>query len=134
MILTILMLSIGGALGAVARYHATQYIARRHATTHFPLPTFIVNLTGSAFLGALFGILHNAPTDPTQSPLYLLLGTGFCAAFTTFSTFALETHTLLHNSTPKEKSAAAAYVICTITGCLALFVLCYSLASLTAIT
>ncbi len=127
MITSALILMLGGALGAVARYQTTRIIARIHPSARFPLATLLINLTGSALLGALLGLLSSSPAELTQTPLYLLFGAGFCGAFTTFSTFAVETRALLHH-TNSQKSAAAAYLILTITGCLALFILCFTVA------
>ena len=54
----------------------------------FPRGTFVINVTGSFILGLLTGLFlyHAFPSDPK-----IVLGTGFCGAYTTFSTFTYET-------------------------------------------
>ena len=74
MITSALILMLGGALGAVARYQTTRIIARIHPSARFPLATLLINLTGSALLGALLGLLSSSPAELTQTPLYLLYG------------------------------------------------------------
>ncbi|HEY0607160.1 MAG TPA: fluoride efflux transporter CrcB [Herpetosiphonaceae bacterium] len=84
-----LLLALGGALGALCRYHGGRIIHRRIATT-FPLGTFAINLSGSFLLGLLAGLLALHPDWPGGS-LNLVFGIGFCGAYTTFSSFAFET-------------------------------------------
>ncbi len=86
---------IGGALGALTRYGASLGIQRLLAPTAYagwPLATLLVNVVGSFLLGALSTIGIRGPAAPA---IRLALGTGFLGALTTFSTFELETHTLL---------------------------------------
>ena len=73
-----LAVGLGGVLGAVARYLVSERIERGL------LDTFAVNLLGSFLLGVLVA----TPVDGTAA---LVAGTGFCGAFTTFSTTAVET-------------------------------------------
>jgi CrcB protein len=85
--LTWLAFLVAAAIGAPARYvidGAVQRATRRS----FPWGTGVVNISGSFLLGLLTGLaLHHAfPAD-----LRFVLGSGFCGAFTTFSTFAFET-------------------------------------------
>ncbi len=62
----------------------------------FPLGTFVINVTGSFVLGVLTGLVlyHTFPSDSR-----VVLGTGFCGAYTTFSTFAYETVRLAEERT-----------------------------------
>jgi CrcB protein len=80
-------IAVAGALGAPARYLLDGIVSDR---THgvFPRGTLVVNVTGSFVLGLLTGLLlyHAFPTEPK-----IVLGTGFCGAYTTFSTFTYET-------------------------------------------
>lgn len=80
-----------GAAGAVARYLTELAVAGR-ATGAFPWGTLVVNVSGSFLLGFLtgLGIHHGLPRTPR-----VILGVGFCGAFTTFSTFTFETVRLL---------------------------------------
>ena len=87
---TIILLTIGGALGTNARYWFGRWIAMQHWTEHFPLATFAINITGSLLLG-----LFVVPFRDRLPGWYILLGVGFCGGYTTFSTFALETVELM---------------------------------------
>ncbi|MEO5610002.1 MAG: CrcB family protein [Ornithinibacter sp.] len=77
-----LLVALGGSLGAPLRYAVNHVLRQRLATTP-PFGTLAVNVSGSLVLGLLVGV------GVTGSPL-LLVGVGFCGAFTTFSTLALE--------------------------------------------
>ena len=89
-----LILLIGGAgfVGAVARYLIGGWV-HRVLPPGFPYGTLCVNVIGSFLLGAVFALsTERAALDPE---LRLVLGVGFLGAFTTFSTFSLETVNLL---------------------------------------
>jgi len=88
-------LAAGGFAGAVARYAVQTAVSRRWPTA-LPIGTFLVNVLGSFLLGLLAG----AAVDQR---LALLLGTGFMGAFTTFSTFKMESLSLFR----RGKGAAA---------------------------
>jgi fluoride exporter len=81
-----LLVALGGALGAVARYLVDFWVESR-GISRIPLGTVIVNVTGSFGLGMLVGVL-----DLTTAPGWLgtFLGAGFLAAYTTFSTWMFE--------------------------------------------
>jgi fluoride exporter len=87
-----LLVSTGGILGSLLRFHLGRMVLKRWMLT-FPYPTLFINITGAFILGlctrALVGWFPHAHTH-----LMLLFGTGFCGAYTTFSTFAYETVTL----------------------------------------
>ena len=83
--MTILLIALGAAVGAPARYLTDRAIQSRHATV-FPWGTFTVNVFGSF----IFGVLA-ASTQRLDSALAAGLGTGFCGALTTYSTFSSET-------------------------------------------
>ena len=81
--MTVLLVLAGGAIGAPARYVTDRLVQSRH-TSGFPWGTFVVNTVGSLILGTVLG--------STASPeLVALVGTGFCGALTTYSTFGYET-------------------------------------------
>lgn len=82
-----LLVALGGAVGAPLRYLIDRTVQARHDTT-FPWGTFAANVTGSAILGALTGV---AMAATASQDVQLLLGTGFCGALTTYSTFSYET-------------------------------------------
>ncbi|SHJ93377.1 fluoride efflux transporter CrcB [Desulforamulus aeronauticus] len=82
------LLAIGGFIGAISRYALSSFIQSKH-NSPFPYGTFIINLTGSFLLGFLFR-RHNLHPE-----MFLLLGTGFLGAYTTFSTFEFESIELI---------------------------------------
>ena len=89
---TYLLIAGGALLGATARYLVSQWAARRWPS-RFPYGTLIVNVTGSLILGLLSALVDARLPDarlPDAIGAQLLIGTGFCGAFTTFSTFAYE--------------------------------------------
>ena len=89
--MNILAVGLGGALGAVCRYLLGQVIPK--LGSGFPLATFAVNLLGCFAIGLVVGIAgRNTDIDPR---LILFLQTGICGGFTTFSTFSLESLTLI---------------------------------------
>ncbi|MBA2661432.1 MAG: fluoride efflux transporter CrcB [Bradymonadaceae bacterium] len=123
MILELVLLAIGGALGAVARFHLTRKIAARYPTPRFPLATLLINAAGSAALGLIMGLRFSQVFwDLHHDPVFLMLGVGFCGAFTTFSTFNIETMALLRDGGPWR---ALGYIAATLIACVALFALCF---------
>ncbi|MDQ1395844.1 MAG: fluoride exporter, partial [Acidimicrobiaceae bacterium] len=95
---------IAAAIGAPLRLVVDDLVSRRWAP---PLPwgTFLVNVSGSLLLGLITGLAlyHGLPKTPR-----LVLGTGFCGAYTTFSTFAFETVRLAEEGAPGKAFANAA--------------------------
>lgn len=92
----LLLLAIGGSVGTIARYWLGRSLGELSWAKGFPLGTFVINVTGSFILGmAAVLILERFP--PTHQHWYLLVGTGFCGGYTTFSTFELETFRLVRD-------------------------------------
>lgn len=87
--MTLLLVMAGAGAGAAGRWWTDRFVQTRHDSV-FPWGTFIINVLGSLLLGVLLG--SRAP-----SPIVLLLGTGFCGGFTTFSTFSYETVRLVEH-------------------------------------
>lgn len=86
---------VGGGGGSVARYYIGRAIDQWAMGT-LPWGTFVVNICGSFILGVL-GLLILERLPPNFRWVYLLLGTGFCGGFTTFSTFEWETFKLVRD-------------------------------------
>jgi CrcB protein len=82
----VLGLALAGALGAPARYFVDILVIER-TEGGLPLGTFVINVSGSFVLGVVTGLAlyHAFPSTPR-----VIIGTGFCGAYTTFSTFAYE--------------------------------------------
>lgn len=75
--------AIGGVFGALVRFHLDRVLGRRDAR-RVPVATILVNCSGSFLLGLLAGSAH------LGVEVEALVGTGFCGAYTTFSTWILE--------------------------------------------
>lgn len=86
-----LLVGAGGAAGSMARY-GVSYIISKYVDHPFPFATLAINVVGSLIIGLLFGVLSR---HQMQQGTYLLLASGFCGGFTTFSTFALENVNLM---------------------------------------
>lgn len=86
--MTVVLVLVGGAAGAVARYLTDRWIQAR-LDALFPWGTFAANVAGSFILGLLSGLGTGA--DGLPEWLRALVGTGFCGALTTYSTFGHET-------------------------------------------
>lgn len=87
----ILLVFIGGGAGSALRYLVGKWLNNLHTT--IPYGTLLVNVVGSLFIGVILGY---AVKSSTFSENYtLLLATGFCGGFTTFSAFSYENHFLL---------------------------------------
>ncbi|MHB8844654.1 MAG: fluoride efflux transporter CrcB [Nitrospirota bacterium] len=88
----ILLIGIGGALGAMSRYGIALWVGQRWGRG-FPLGTFVINVSGSFLIGLLMTLL--AERFSVNPQWRLLLVVGFLGAYTTFSTFEYETGALL---------------------------------------
>lgn len=86
----LLLVCAGALVGAPARYLTDRAIQARHDTV-MPWGTLTVNLSGSFVLGLLTGL---STTVSVTSEVTLLVGTGLCGTFTTYSSFAYETFRL----------------------------------------
>lgn len=78
-----LLVALGAAVGAPARF-VVDLALRRRSGADFPWGTLTVNVLGGLLLGLFLGL-------PLSPQALALLGTGFCGALTTYSTFAYET-------------------------------------------
>lgn len=93
---------VGAGLGAIMRYLMTSLIKRK-IRGNFPVATLVINIMGAFFLGYLKA--KNIPSE-----VDLLLATGFLGGFTTFSTFQVESVSLLDE---KRRVHLASYVLMT---------------------
>ena len=89
--MTAVLVILGAAVGAPIRYLADRAVQARHDSV-FPWGTFTVNVAGSFVLGVL---IRGTGLNAVPGSLNTLLGTGFCGALTTYSTFGYETVRLL---------------------------------------
>ena len=94
----------GAALGGVSRYYLSLSLTGRLGDA-FPWATLVINVTGSLLLGFLMRYAFASPA--ANAELRLLLTTGFCGGYTTFSTFSYETALLLEDG---QYQRAAVYV------------------------
>ena len=102
----VLLVGLGGAIGSMLRYLATEIIP----SNHIPYGTISVNLVGSMLLGIMFGAIA---ADVIINQNYVLLfGTGVLGAFTTMSAFAMDTVTLSED----ELAKTVIYITITIFG------------------
>jgi CrcB protein len=93
---TLLLVAVGAAIGAPLRFLCASALDGER----FPLGTFLVNVSGSFLLGLLVG-------TGAEGGRLVLLGTGFCGGFTTYSAFAVQTHRL-------GRARGAAYAVVTL--------------------
>jgi len=89
-------ISLGAIAGALSRYYLTLWFAQRFGTA-FPYGTFFINLTGCFLMGFFITFsLERVATIPPE--VRLMVTTGFLGAYTTFSTYGLESFSLLRDS------------------------------------
>ena len=89
---TIMLIGIGGFIGANVRYWLSLWAAETFGS-RFPWGTLIINVTGSLVLAVFVAYAFNHTTlDPL---IRLFLAVGFCGAYTTFSTYAVDSVALL---------------------------------------
>ncbi|MGA1226982.1 MAG: fluoride efflux transporter CrcB [Tamlana sp.] len=110
-----LLVFLGGGFGSVLRYIVGKRL--NSIETGIPYGTFAANILGSLLIGIILGLaIKNNTLSNNQT---LLLATGFCGGFTTFSTFAYENHVFLKTG---DFTSFAIYTIASFTvGFLAVF-------------
>ncbi|MCB0457760.1 MAG: fluoride efflux transporter CrcB [Flavobacteriaceae bacterium] len=89
----LLLVFLGGGAGSVLRFLFGKFL--NNPQTGIPLGTFAANILGSLLIGLILG--WAAKNETISEHTLLLLATGFCGGFTTFSTFAYENHVFLKN-------------------------------------
>ncbi|WP_034044252.1 fluoride efflux transporter CrcB [Wocania ichthyoenteri] len=111
----LLLVFVGGGFGSVLRFVIGKYL--NSTTTGIPYGTFAANIIGSLLIGVILGLA--AKNDTLTQNQTLLLATGFCGGFTTFSTFAYENHLFLKSG---DFTSFAIYTIASfVIGFLAVF-------------
>ena len=102
-----LWVGLGGAIGSIFRYTLSLLPIK----SSFPVLTLITNLLGAFIIGVVVGLFEK---QYVSSYIHLFLKTGVCGGFTTFSTFSLETLTLLENG---MVFMAIVYAFISVAGC-----------------
>lgn len=106
----LLLVSVGGFAGTLARYGLSEWAPTRDRA--WPWGTFLANVIGAFLLGFLLEALaRRGPDDGWRQRVRLLAGTGFCGAFTTYSSLAVESDLLVRDSRP---ALAAGYLAATV--------------------
>ena len=110
----ILLVGLGGALGAIARWKLGGWLLHLTVQEKFPYATFAVNVAGCLAIGILAGLAERHDMFGQATRLFLF--TGLLGGFTTFSAFGLETLYLLRRGEPL---IAALYVVASVVAGLA---------------
>jgi len=121
MIRNILIVGLGGAIGAMMRYGVTLLFTALHWSAN--IGTCLTNTIGSFCMGLLVSACG-------QSPWLLMATIGICGGFTTFSTFSIQSMTLLQQG---KYGSAAVYILGTVFFCIAFTLAGYCLATKTQI-
>lgn len=103
MLRNIIFVAFGGAMGSVFRYVTAMIVS----TKKFPASTFLVNIIGSFLIGILMGYLLKQTNNQNWQ---LLMVTGFCGGFTTFSAFSWDVILLMQQA---RYATAIFYVVAT---------------------
>ncbi|MBN1436222.1 MAG: fluoride efflux transporter CrcB [Sedimentisphaerales bacterium] len=115
MVIRLLLIAAGGALGAVSRYGVTELVGKLFGSV-LPWGTMAVNLVGSAAIGFLWAAFER---EPIGVNLRMFVFVGILGGFTTFSSFTLETCGLLR--TGHAKLALANIAVSNVVGIAAVF-------------
>ena len=111
----LILVFVGGGFGSVLRFIIGKWL--NNSDSGIPFGTFAANIIGSLLIGVILGLA--AKNETLSQSQTLLLATGFCGGFTTFSTFAYENHVFLKSG---DFSSFALYTIASfVVGFLAVF-------------
>jgi CrcB protein len=109
----VLLVGLGGGLGAMARYGAGFWVARLWPMG-FPLGTMLINIVGSILMGIVIGALTRNGAIANEA-LRLFVAVGILGGFTTFSAFSLDAVSLIERG---ELLQAGGYVLISVAVCL----------------
>lgn len=104
-----LFVGVGGGIGAIFRYLLSNITIR----SDFPVITLVTNFIGAILIGCIVGIATQYPN--IDNSIILFFKTGLCGGFTTFSTFSLETVTLIEKN---KILLVSSYIFVSVTICL----------------
>lgn len=107
-----MLVFLGGGVGSALRYLLSTFFSP--AANSFPYATFIVNIAGSLLIGVLMGVFIN--DSAIQQNWKVLLITGFCGGFTTFSAFSKESFVMIQQ---QQFGMLTLYVLMSIIVCIA---------------
>lgn len=110
--MNVIAVFLGGGIGSLARYWINE-VSRKYIPVSFPMGTLLSNLISALLIGWLMGLALN--TTRISDSMRLLLVTGFCGGFSTFSAFTFETFTLLRSG---NSYIAIINIFISIAGCL----------------
>ncbi|TSB44941.1 fluoride efflux transporter FluC [Alkalicoccobacillus porphyridii] len=122
--MTLILISVAGGMGAACRYVLSLWLVHYQGTLTIPIPILIINLSGSLLLGLCHSMYDASPTG-----MEYLLTTWFLGAFTTFSTFSLESIKLIED---KKWKTLFWYVSITVVGSIGTYGLGYYVLSVIA--
>ena len=89
----ILLVGLGGVIGAVSRYLLGDWVARISGDHWFPFGTLVINVTGCLAIGFLAGLADSRGLFSSEARVFMLIG--IIGSFTTFSTFGYESIELM---------------------------------------
>lgn len=104
----LLWVGLGGAIGAILRYGLSIIPIK----LEFPVMTLITNIIGAILIGIVVGLFEKNNISPST---HLFLKTGVCGGFTTFSTFSLESLSLLETG---KYGLGSLYIVMSVSCCI----------------
>ncbi len=97
--MTWLAVGLGGAVGAIGRHALNSWVLRVNLIPGFPAGIFLINVTGSAAIGLIAGLLASGRIHLSADARTFLMA-GILGGFTTFSSFSLDTIALIRSGQP----------------------------------